>query len=184
MPRRILLIMFLLLPLVGCERAAETGPQVVAPLAIEAHDECAVCGMSIHDHPGPKGQLYLVSHKQPAKFCSTVDLFIYSLQPEHENRITHSYVHDMAGNDWRQPDDAAFMPAKEAWYVVGHDQTGAMGPTLASFRDMDAAQDFIDRHGGRALPYSEVTLDVLQELSQAGFLESSDHGAHQRHHHH
>lgn len=182
MARRILLILFFLLPLAACERAADTGPQTVTPVAIEAHDECAVCGMSIHDHPGPKGQLYMVGSERPAKFCSTVDFFIYSLQPEHENRITHAYVHDMAGSDWKQPDDAAFTPARDAWYVVGHDQTGAMGPTLASFRDRDAAQDFADRHGGRILPYSDVTLDVLQELSQAGFLDSSDHGGHRHHH--
>ncbi|HEX5514388.1 MAG TPA: nitrous oxide reductase accessory protein NosL [Gammaproteobacteria bacterium] len=181
MTRRVLLLLFLLLPLLGCERAADVQAQALAPVPITADDECAVCGMSIHHHPGPKGQLFLAGSQQPAKFCSTVDLFVYALQPEYQERIAQAYVHDMSATDWQRPDDAAFIPANEAWFVVGHDQRGAMGPTLASFRDTGTAQAFIDQHGGRMLPYSAVTLEVLQELSQGGH---GDHPGPGAHHHH
>lgn len=181
--RPLLLLLFALLPLAGCERAAGPEPLSHAPVAIEDHDECAVCGMSIRNHPGPKGQLFLVGSPQPAKFCSTVDLFIYALQPEYQDRIAQAYVHDMAATDWAQPDDAAFTPAQEAWYVIGHGKTGAMGPTLASFRDSAAAQSFIDEHGGRMLPYSEVSLEVLQELSRSGHHHHDDEEAPAHHHH-
>lgn len=182
--RALLLLLFALLALAGCERAAGPEGHSQAPVAIEDHDECAVCGMSIHNHPGPKGQLFVVGNPQPAKFCSTVDLFVYALQPEYQNRIAQSYVHDMAATDWAHPADTAFTPAQEAWYVIGHGKTGAMGPTLASFRDSAGAQAFIDEHGGRMLPYDKVTLEVLQELSQSGHRHHDDNHDAPVHHDH
>lgn len=162
-------LLFLLLFITGCGSPTDTAVHHHEPQSLSDTDECAVCGMTIKDHPGPKGQLYLVGSQQPAKFCSTVDFFIYALQPEHEHRIAMGYVHDMSGADWQKPDDAAFIPARDAWFVIGHELPGGMGPTLASFRDPDAAQSFIDAHGGRMLPYSEIDLNVLQELHEAGF---------------
>lgn len=166
--------LLLLLLVAACGAPPETMLHSHEPVAISETDECAVCGMSIKDHPGPKGQLYLVGSQQPAKFCSTVDFFIYALQPEHENRIAKAYVHDMTAAAWQEPDDATFIPAPEAWFVIGHRLPGGMGPTLASFRDSAVAQAFIDEHGGRMLPYSEVDLEVLQELHQSGFI-NDDH---------
>jgi len=167
MKRYLFLILFMLVA--GCGEPTETEMHRHEPQTISDADECAVCGMSVMNHPGPKGQLYLVGSQQPAKFCSTVDFFIYALQPEHENRIAMGYVHDMSGADWQTPDGAAFIAAKDAWFVIGHELPGAMGPTLASFAKQAAAQAFIDEHGGRLLRYQEIDLQVLQELHEAGF---------------
>lgn len=173
--KRYLLLLLLILP--ACGAPTETEVHSYQPVAITDEDECAVCGMSVQNHPGPKGQLYLVGSQRPAKFCSTVDFFIYALQPEHESHIAQGYVHDMAATDWQQPDDAALIPVQEAWFVLGHGLPGGMGPTLAAFRDSTAAQAFIDEHGGRMLPYRDITLEVLQELHQSGFIgDDHQHG--------
>lgn len=177
MLRRALFLSLLLLPVLACNRSVEQPAQIRGPVAIEAGDECAVCGMIILNYPGPKGQIYLAGSQEPAKFCSTVDLFIYALQPEYEERIAEAYVHDMAATDWQRPDDSSFIPAKEAWFVAGHDKSGAMGPTLASFREEAAAQAFIAENGGHLLRYADVTLEVLQELSRSGH-DHHDHGGH------
>lgn len=131
--------------------------------AIHADDECHVCGMTVARFPGPKAQAFVRHREHSFKFCSTHDLFSWLLQPETAAIVEAVYVHDMGATDWEHPADDAFVDAKSAWYVIGHDQRGAMGPTLASFHNRGAADDFAVRHGGRVLSFQQVDLDVLME---------------------
>jgi len=164
MRRRDLLVLSLLLPLAACDRGGQAQQLSIAPVPIGPDDECAVCGMTIRAQPGPKGQLFLTGQARPVKFCSTVDMFAFALQPEHRGRIAAVYVHDMAGAAWDAPADERFVPAREAWFVAGGQQHGAMGRTLASFHRRADAEAFGAERGGRPLAYDEVSLDVLRAL--------------------
>jgi copper chaperone NosL len=77
------------------------------------------------------------------------------------NRDYVLYVHDMAQTDWEQPDDTSLIDAREAWFVVGSERSGAMGPTLASFADQSDAEAFAGEHGGEILAFSEVRMEHL-----------------------
>lgn len=151
----------------GCGKK-EAEAERLPPVAIEKGDECHVCGMIITRFPGPKGEVYTRNASIPKKFCSTRDLFSYLLQPEVQAAVTQAYVHDMGATEWEHPSDSAFVDAREAWYAVGHPMKGAMGATLASFKEREAAQRFVDKHGGKLLGYEAITMEVLNSLDDGG----------------
>ncbi|RRQ21775.1 nitrous oxide reductase accessory protein NosL [Thiohalobacter thiocyanaticus] len=161
------LYMFLLLPwlLAGCDEAPEPG-RSLEPVAIEAGDECHVCGMIITRFPGPKGEVFVQRREAPLKFCSTRDLFVWLRQPESAAIVEAVYVHDMGQAAWDSPGLEHLIPAGSAWYVVGSGQRGAMGPTLASFAERGAAEAFAETHGGRVLGYEAIDLEVLEGMTR------------------
>lgn len=132
-------------------------------LAIEQGDECHLCGMVISRFPGPKGEAYEQGAEDVRKFCSTRDLLNWALEPENRHARQEMWVHDMSEVPWGQPDDEHFIQAETAWYVVGSSQTGAMGPTLASFGDRAVADAFAGHYGGEVLAFEQLTLDKLNK---------------------
>lgn len=164
--RRSLLLtaLFVLLSFAGCEKPDDTGATQQPPVHFQPGDECHVCGMLIERFPGPKGEAYVSRREQPLKFCSTRDLFAWLLQPETAAVVHSVYVHDMAQTDWAHPEDTRLVDARSAWYVVGSERLGAMGPTLASFSERAAAQAFADSYGGRLLRFDDITLQLFESL--------------------
>lgn len=134
------------------------------PRPFEAGDECHVCGMILARFPGPMGEVIADGQPRALKFCSTRDLFAYLLQPEAGAVVREVYVHDMAGARWDHPLDAPLVDARRAWYVAGHPLRGAMGPTLASFRDREDAEVFARRFGGQILTFDQITLELVGHL--------------------
>ncbi|WP_144821396.1 nitrous oxide reductase accessory protein NosL [Marinobacter piscensis] len=164
MPVRLMLIPVLLMLavfLTGCSEGPEKVAEKPAPVHIDSDDECHVCGMAITRFPGPKGEVITEKEQSVHKFCSTKDMFAWMLQPENANRQHTLYVHDMSQTEWESPDDTALIDAREAFYVAGSERTGAMGPTLATFSDEAAAQEFAKEYGGQVLKYSEVSMEHL-----------------------
>ncbi|BCO32205.1 accessory protein NosL [Thiohalobacter sp. COW1] len=157
--------------LAGCGQAPEV-ERSLEPVAIEAGDECHVCGMLITRFPGPKGEAFVRHRETPLKFCSTRDLFVWLRQPESAAIVEAVFVHDMTSAPWDSPVRKHLIPAETAWYVVGGDQSGAMGPTLASFAWREAAEVYTDTHGGQVMAYEEIDLSVLEALNK---LDHKDH---------
>src|SRR5690554_4401446 len=148
--------------LAGCSGSEdETTTARPDPVHFESGDECHVCGMAITRFPGPKGEAISGREQQVRKFCSTRDMFSWLLQPENVNRDHTLYVHDMAETEWDKPDDTALIDAREAFYVVGSERTGSMGPTLASFAGKSAAEAFAAEFGGEVVAFEEMTMDHL-----------------------
>ena len=131
------------------------------PQAFTQADECHLCGMAILSFPGPKGQAFVGRSPQVVKFCSTRDLISWYLQPENPPNTQALFVHDMARSDWHHPDDRHLINAYKAWFVVGSQQRGAMGPTLASFATEESAQSFAHQQGGKVLSFHELRLERL-----------------------
>lgn len=150
--------------LIGCE-SDDSAKVAREPQPIASGEECHLCGMVVNRFPGPKGQSYLLGLEASVKFCSTADLFAWLLQPENANRVELAYVHDMGLTEWVSPSDEFFIPAREALYVVGHNQLGAMGHTLASFRDQAGAKLFIREHGGRIIGYDDINTRLLIDMN-------------------
>jgi copper chaperone NosL len=148
--------------LAGCSEPEKQVTEKPDPVHFESGDECHVCGMAITRFPGPKGEAITAREQKVNKFCSTRDMFSWALQPENAKRDHTLYVHDMAQTDWEHPDDTALIDAREAFFVVGSERTGAMGPTLASETD---AANFASTYGGTVLPFREVTLDHLKSVA-------------------
>lgn len=145
--------------LVACSESEDVAVEKPDPVHFESADECHVCGMVITRFPGPKGEAITERDQRVRKFCSTREMLAWVLQPENVNRDHTLYVHDMAETSWEAPDDTALIDAREAWFVVGSDRKGAMGPTLASFADKSDAEAFAADHGGEVLAFSEVRME-------------------------
>lgn len=162
----IIVLLTTILSIAGCEEKQETSA-VHIPESITAEDQCHICGMHITGFPGPKAQAFIRHQHTSLKFCSTMDLHGWLLQPDTPAILETAYVHDMgAATSWNKPSDKHFVDVRKAWYVAGHDQRGAMGPTLASFKEKHAAETYIKQHGGRLLGFSEITMETLLNLQQ------------------
>jgi copper chaperone NosL len=145
--------------------------QATAPAEPENPDRsasCAVCGMTVVDYPGPKAQIHLKGKAAPKHFCSTRDFFAYLLEEDspRAHRIRAMFVHDMGRTDWEHPHqgEAHWVPAREAFYVVGSDRRGAMGPTLAAFAERAAAEAFAAEHGGEIKPFDAIDRELVVNM--------------------
>lgn len=144
----------------GCGEA-EQQQMVKQAQAIESADECHLCGMVIKNYPGPKGQAFQKGEDKTVRFCSTRDLLSYILQPENQRQIEQIFVHDMSKTPWQKPEDEYFIDGKEAWYVIGSSQKGAMGKTLATFSKESDAHAFSQEFGGKVYQFGDITIDIL-----------------------
>jgi copper chaperone NosL len=173
-----MILLLSVLGLVACGGQEDT-VEPVAQHPVHVHDgqECDLCGMIINQFPGPKGQLFTRGNNQPLAFCSTRDMFAYALQPEHKHRVQSVFVHDVSTAEWGDMSQAKYIDAKQAYFVIGHNQLGAMGPTLAAFADLGAAEQFVKDHGGEIKRFEDIDQSVLNGMNHMAM----DH-AHAAHH--
>lgn len=157
--------LFSLALLSGCSQEKVEAIAAPEPVIIQNGEECDLCGMYINRFPGPKGQVFERGGVTAKRFCSTRDMFAYALQPEHQHRIEHIFVHDVATAPWDEQEKAQYIDAKTAFFVSGHDLKGAMGPALASFSTQADANQFIELHGGEVLKFSDIDIDTLSMMS-------------------
>ncbi|SEK99475.1 copper chaperone NosL [Colwellia chukchiensis] len=164
---RALLFSSLFLLLAGCIEQSKQQQMLHQAVAIESRDECHLCGMLISNFSGPKGQLFRrgiteADGEQVKKFCSTRDMFSFYLDPENKRNVSTILVHDMSKAPWDAPNDGYFIDARQAWYVVGSEKTGAMGKTLASFSTKADAEAFASEFGGHVIDFDGVDYQALQ----------------------
>ncbi|KJB93150.1 nitrous oxide reductase accessory protein NosL [Skermanella aerolata] len=151
-----------LLPLTGCkeDEAASAPPP---PRAITAEAVGHYCGMTMLDHPGPKGQIVLKGRDRPVWFSSVRDTFAYTMLPEESHDYRAIYVTDLeAATDPAHPDLARWTEARTAWFVVGSGFAGGMGDAEPlPFAGEAAARAFAASHGGTVKRFEEVTDDYI-----------------------
>jgi len=157
----------ILVTVFGCSEQSEQQHIIHQAVAIESADECHLCGMLITNFSGPKAELFRQGVTKEEgnsvkKFCSTRDMFSFYLDPENNRNVTTILVHDMSKAPWDAPDDGYFIDARQAWYVVGSRQTGAMGKTLASFSAKTDADAFASEFGGKVIDFNAVSYQSLQ----------------------
>jgi len=155
-----------LLILPGCseEKAAEVPP----PVATAPDATGRYCGMLLAEHAGPKGQILLKSGGDPVWFTSVRDTFTFLALPEEPKDVAAVYVSDMGkAPSWEKPGDSNWILADKAIYVVESDRIGGMGGVEAvPFGDKAAADTFIERHGGRIVPFDDAKQAMAKEGGQ------------------
>lgn len=129
------------------------------PRELAADTACALDGMILLDFPGPKAQIHF-DQGEPEFFCDTREMFSIFLRPEQKKRIVAIYAQDMGKADWNRP-EGQWIDAKTAFYVLGSPRRGSMGPTVPSFASESDAGTFAEKYGGKVLPFSAVTLDMV-----------------------
>lgn len=141
--------------LVSCSPSSH----VAQPTEITASTSCSLDGMLLSDYPGPKAQIHY-EQGDTDFFCDTVEMFSIYLKPEQKKKVTGIFVQDMGKADWNNP-QGHWIDAKSAFYVVGSQLKGGMGPTLASFSTKSDADSFKEKNGGKVYKFSEITPDMV-----------------------
>ena len=139
---------------------ASTGPE--APAQPGPKDRCPVCGMSVLPFPEWIAQIRL-RDGSTVFFDGSKDLFRYLLSDARYSRANGSA--DVVAIFVTNYYDGEAMAARAAWFVVGSDVMGPMGPELVPHRCRDAAESFAKDHGGsRILRFDEIDEGVLATL--------------------
>jgi copper chaperone NosL len=139
--------------------ACSQGASKVAALEPAADTACALDGMMLKDFPGSKAQVQYAEGK-PDYYCDLMELFAVMLAPESKRRVAGVFVQDMGKADWDKP-VGHWIAAKDALYVVGSKKQGSMGPTFGAFSNAQDAAAFVQKEGGKVLPYNQITAAML-----------------------
>ncbi len=133
--------------------------QSSAPVEISRATSCSLDGMTLADYPGPKAQIIYAGQSKPEYFCDLMELFDTILKPEQARKIVAMYVQDMGKTEWETP-QGHWIDAKGAFYVIGSNKMGSMGPTFGAFSSEADARKFVSANGGKVYKYDEVTPDM------------------------
>jgi copper chaperone NosL len=161
------------LALTACGQESET--VVASPQEPDSHTVGHYCGMTLKEHPGPKGQLLLKRTHGPLWFTSVRDALTYIDQDlPNEGEIAGFWVNDMAKGTWETPAPGSWIEAAKAWYVLGSSKTAAMGGGEAvPFEERKDAEVFAKEFGGRVRHYGAARGAIAKALSD----ESQSGGA-------
>lgn len=164
-----------LLALAACQEETAEKPQAVTMTATALGH---FCQMNMLEHPGPKAQVHLDGLPGAPLFFSQVrDAIAYLRMPEQSHEITAIYVSDMGrAPSWQSPGRDNWIAAEGAVYVLGSGREGGMGaPEVVPFADVQAAEAFIDRHGGHAVALEDIPdTAVLSPVQQPQMADTED----------
>ena len=125
------------------------------------------CQMTVLDHNGPKGQIFLADRQQPLWFTSVRDTIAFTLLPGEPKNIAAIYVTDIGRASWDQPEPGTWIDARTAFYVVGSDRVGGMQtPEVVPFNSGEDAALFIKEHGGRVYTFDSIPRENILESSE------------------
>jgi copper chaperone NosL len=119
---------------------------------------CPVCSMKLEGSPLGFAVLVFKDGKVVG-FDGPGDMFRYFLEPAKHGfdpaNVTNMYVSEYGTRK--------FIDGKTAFFAIGADISGPMGPEVAPFAAKESAEKFnADRQGKRVGPYTDVTLDDLK----------------------
>lgn len=153
--RKLALSLAVFATLAACDKAA----QQVSALEPGGDTACALDGMVLKDYPGPKAQIHY-KEGTPEFFCDLMELFATVLAPEQKRPVAGLFVQDMGKTAWERP-EGNWIDAKTAIYVAGSKKPGSMGATFGSFSNMQDAEAFMQKEGGKIVRFEQITLDML-----------------------
>ena len=146
-----------MLVLSGCDNS--TPKMIYSPQAVTRDDIGYYCNMIVEDHSGPKGQILLTDTEKAIWFTSVRDAVAFNLLPEEPKNIGAFFVTAMDKAEWGHPEKqhSNWINAQSAFYVIKSSQQGSMGQMEAiPFEQKQFANDFIQKHGGEIVSYSEI----------------------------
>ncbi len=171
---------YLLVSLFGAGLAAcQNDGSAAVPRPQEISDDATAefCGMSLAEHAGPKGQVFLKGSSKPLWFASVHDTFAYMMLLGEAQRVAAVYVNDMGkAKTWAKPEPGTWVDARKAVFVIDSARRSGMQEDEAvPFSDAAAANAFLTRYGGRIVGFAEMPRSYV--LSDAGDAPSAGSGS-------
>ena len=158
------------------EASVESAP---GPIALDDGRECDVCGMIIEGGYGPNGQVvydgdYPPERGGPARYDSVRELYVDAFgQMRRGIDPVATFVTDYATVEFDvetqdgeryitgSTEPETFVEAGDAVFVVDSGIRGAMGTDLLPFGRRDAAEAFVEEHGGEIVD-GDVTAELVE----------------------
>src|SRR4029077_19453617 len=112
--RRRAFLMFAVAALASCDDKPDADAPPPRPIALDATGQ--FCGMTLGEHPGPKGQIFVRDRSAPYWFATVRETIAFTLLPEMPRGIVAIYVSDMARSQ-NQDQPEVWVLAKHAWFV-------------------------------------------------------------------
>ena len=126
------------------------------------------CGMTVLEHKGPKGQVFLTDRQQPLWFTSVRDTITFTMLPGEPKNIAAIYVTDIGSASWDQPEPGTWIEARKAFYVLGSDRIGGMQvPEVVPFATREDAKLFIKQHGGEIFVFDAIPRESILETDRS-----------------
>lgn len=145
--------------------ACDSEQVVEAPDPIEPTQNATgyYCNMTVVEHYGPKGHIFLVGDDIPFWFTSVRDTIAFTMLPEESKDIAVVYVNDMAkAKSWDKPEAGTWIDARTAMYVIGSTRVGGMGaPEPVPFSIRERAEEFAMEFGGEVVAFADIPLDYI-----------------------
>jgi copper chaperone NosL len=176
MTLRIVCALVVIIVLTGCNQDA-ADLVVPPPVALNGDAMGIFCGMSLLEHPGPKGQIITASRIDPFWFTSVRDTVAFTLMPDQPRDIRAIYVSDMArATTWEEPGATNWIDARKAFFVIESRKRGGMGAAEAvPFGNRESAEAFAAANGGKVVTFAEIPGDyVLGSDATGDHTEHSD----------
>ena len=154
--------LFGLLLLAGC-KPEEKDAALPAPREVSDASVGQFCGMTLTEHAGPKGQIFIRGLPDPYWFATVRDALAFALLPEMPKAIEAIYLSDMArARNWDQPEPGLWVEAHQASYVIGSRRRSGMQTDEAiPFGEATAALGFARANGGRVVRLDEMPRDYI-----------------------
>ena len=129
---------------------------------VSPRTRCSVCGMFVAKYPNWLAQIHYDSPEHTDFFDGVKDMMVFYFNPEHygghsRETIKHIYVKDYYSLKW--------LPAKDAYYVIGSDVYGPMGHEFIPFESKNGAESFLkDHHGKEILTFDKITPEIVNSM--------------------
>jgi copper chaperone NosL len=138
----------------GCDDKPDAKVPPPRPIALDAAGQ--FCGMTLGEHPGPKGQIFVRDRTEPYWFATVRETVAFTLLPEMPKSILAIYVSDLArSKNQEQPE--VWVLADRAWFVIGSRQRSGMDtPEAMPFSEEAAARRFAADNGGRVVRLADT----------------------------
>jgi len=156
-----------LVGLIGC--GGEEVALEIAPVDITRAHACALDGMTVIDHHGPKAQI-LRRDGSRALFCNAREALGELLDPARSKKVTATWLQALDEHPWKSHPDG-WVLAGELFIVSGSSKMGSMGPTLAPFVSRVKAEKFVANYGGRIYRLEQIDGAVVEALKRQGMGE-------------
>lgn len=161
-------LIFVLLVTILSSACSDRQPAaIVVPQELTRDAVGYFCGMTVLDHKGPKGQVFLTNRPQPLWFSSVRDTIAFTMLPGEPKNVAAIYVTDIGRASWDQPEPGTWIEAREAFYVLGSDRIGGMqAAELVPFASREDAKQFIKQHGGEIVVFDAIPHASIFETAE------------------
>jgi nitrous oxide reductase accessory protein NosL len=132
------------------------------PIAVKKTDRCPVCGMFVHKNPKWVARVAMKDGTYFAYDGVKDMLKHYFNMAKYTPGKSADDIKSITVMDYY---NSGKIDAKSAYYVIGSDVLGPMGPEFIPFKEESSAQEFMQDHKGkRILQFKDITMETVSGL--------------------